>query len=83
VVRRLRPQALALDHGRARPQILPGTEPVAAGSCTAPDLAHRLTSTPNVQLYAGLLEPGIDLVPAQNGGYMAALRELMPITLRE
>jgi hypothetical protein len=35
VVRRLRPRALALDHGRACPQILPGTEPVAAGSGTA------------------------------------------------
>jgi hypothetical protein len=62
--RDLHPQRAALVSAA----ILPGAEPAEAGSCTAADGAHQLTNTPNVQLCAGLLKAGIDLVPAPNGG---------------
>jgi hypothetical protein len=49
-----------------RAEAAPGYgQPAEAGSCTAADPAHQLTNTPNVQLSAGLLRAGIDLVPAQ------------------
>jgi len=34
-------------------------------------LAHRLTNTPNIQLRAGLTEPGIDVVPRRTRRFHA------------